>query len=309
MCFGGGGSQNQTTTTHFEPPEWTTSNPNGNWTDYVNRGSQIASLYGNNPHLIYGNDGQPMVAQMSNLQNQAANGFYGLASQGNPNDVLASGYLANMLNGGVQNIQPNNPYMGESPQFQAMLDAQNKDITDAYGRGTAAQTDAAAARSGAFGGSAYNEATQNNQKTLANAIAQNEATQRNQQFNNSANLAENQINRNWQGFENAANRNLQGIQQIGQMGNNDLARWNAVMGAGDLQQQTQQNNINAAQGLFNANVNWPMQMEQFYGDILQRASGQGGSSMSSTSLPGYSPVMNGLGLLGAGYGMFGGGGK
>lgn len=309
MCFGGGGSTNQTTTTHFEPPSWTDTNPNGNWTDYVNRGSQIAQQYGTNPNLIYGNQGQPMVAQMSDLQNKGANAFYGMASQGNPNDQLSSSYIANLLNGGQQNVQPANPYMGNSPQFENMLAAQDSDITNNFARGTAAQTDAAAARSGAMGGSAYNEMTQQNAKTLGNTIAQNDSTQRNNQFNQSANLAENQINRGWQGYENAANRGLQGIGLQNQMNQTDLQRWQAVMGAGDTQQQTQQNNINAAQNLFNQNVQWPIYAEQLYGDILQRASGQGGSSSTSVQLPGYNGLLSGLGAAGGLYSMFSGGGK
>lgn len=303
----GGGSNTTTQVSHFEPPPWVTNGPN-NWTDYVNRGGQIASNYATNPHLIYGNDGQPMVAQMSDLQNAAANGYYGLASavpmqaqqqtQQNANNAL-NGF---MYNGGINSSAfAANPYMGDNPHLQAMLDASNNDIITAYKNGTAAQTDAAMARQGAYGGSGYNELTALNNKGLAQALAQNEANVRGQNYYNSGQLAESGLNRATTAQEDQLNR---GLQSLGINNQNSAALMQAltgVMGAGDLQQQTQQNNINAAMNRFNANVQQPITAEDLYGSILQRASGQGGSN--SVSVPGQSPLMGLLGGALAGYGL------
>lgn len=310
----------------FEPPSYTTDGSLGagtTWQEFLQRGGQIANQYATNPHLVYGNDGQPMVAQMSNLQNAASNGIYGLASQGGQNEGLSNAYIASMLQGQQQNNQPGNPYLGatssyggNSPQFQAMLDASNQDITDAYNRGTAAQTDAAAARSGAYGGSAYNELKGAQAKQLGQMVAQNSNTLRNDQYNRSAQLeqadlgrnsglAQNQIQNAWQAFENAAGRNLQGIGLSQAQGNQDLQRWLSVMGAGDLQRQVQTENIAAAKDLFNQNVQQPLQALDIYRSILAAASGQGGSSTASQFGGGQSGLANGLGGLAALYGLFG----
>jgi hypothetical protein len=356
MCMSSTGTNNSVS--KFEPPGWTTDTPH-NWQDYVNRGGEIADTYATNPHLIYGNDGQPMVAQMSQLQNAAANGSYGQASavptvqnqqtQLNANDLL-NGF---MYNGGVntqgglganpyagsnpymQNDGSNaystaaNPYMGDNPYLQSVIDKTNQDTTNQFMRGTAAQTDSAAARSGAFGGSAYNELQSLNAGQLAQQLAGNESNIRMGNYNQSAqlgenainratqsreaqlgrgmealqgnqSLAENALNRNWQGQESAFGRGLQALginNQTQQLGNQ---LWQSVMGAGDLQQQTQQNNINAAMNLFNANVQQPISAEDLYGSILQRASGQGGTNTVST--PGQSPL---TGLLGGGLAAYG----
>jgi hypothetical protein len=77
------------------------------------------------------------------------------------------------------------------------------------------------------------------------------------------------------------------------------------MGAGNLQQQTQQNNINAAQNLFNQNVQLPISMEQFYGDILQQAGGMGRNATQTTTVPGQSPFANIMGGALIGNSLFG----
>jgi hypothetical protein len=113
------------------------------------RRSQISNVYGTSPHLIYGNDGQPLNAQMSQLQNTAGNGIYGLASQGGQNEGRSNAFLDKMLNGEFQNQQPNNPYLGtnssyggSSPSSTRWLTRRTRTSPTNYNRGTAAQTDA-----------------------------------------------------------------------------------------------------------------------------------------------------------------------
>src|SRR5581483_9329980 len=108
----------------------------------------------------------------------------------------------------------------------------------------------AAARAHAYGGTADTEMKGVLGKSLADSLAQNESNVRMGNYNQSANLSENALNRMWQGQESAFGRGLQalGLNNQGQQLQNQL--WQSVMGAGDLQQQTQQNNINAAMNLF-----------------------------------------------------------
>lgn len=327
MCMSSQGQNTSNTVSEFKPPSYTTDNslgPGTTWQEYLQRGGQIANKYATDPSLIYGNSAnQPMVAQMSQLQNAASNGIYGMASQGNPNDNLSSQYIQNLLNGGQQNQQPDNPYLGatssyggNSPQFESMLNASNKDITDNYMRGTAAAQSSAAAHSHAYGGSADTEMKGVLGKQLNDSIAQNTNQQRNAQYERSAGLeqqdygrnsglAQNSIQNAFNGYEGAANRGLQGIQLNNAMGNTDLQRWMGVMGSGDLQRQVQTENIGAARDLFNQNVQLPLQALDIYRTILGSASGQGGTSSSSQFGGGQSGLMNGLGGAAALYGLLG----
>jgi hypothetical protein len=327
MCMTSSGQNTSNSVSEFKPPSYTTDGslgPGTTWGEYLQRGGQIASRYGSDPSLIYGNSpNQPMVAQASPLQNAASNAMYGLASEGNPNDALSNGYISDMLSGKMQNNQPDNPYLGatssyggSSPQFESMLNASNKDITDSFMRGTAAAQSSAAAHAHAYGGSADTEMKGVLGKQLNDSIAQNSSAMRNDQYNRSAQLeqadflrnsglADGSINRAWQGYENAAGRGLQGIGLAQQAGTNDLARWNAVMGAGDLNRKIQTENIGAARDLFNSNVQLPLQALDIYRTILGAASGQGGTSSSSQFGGGSSGLMNGLGGVAALYGLLG----
>lgn len=61
-------------------------------------------------------------------------------------------------------------YLDNNPYLDQMFGTASQRVTDAYSRGTAAQTDAAFARSGAFGDSAYRDQTQANQRALGDSL-------------------------------------------------------------------------------------------------------------------------------------------
>lgn len=54
-----------------------------------------------------------------------------------------------------------NPYMGQNPQLQSMINQANTNLTNAYNTSVAPQLAAQFAQGGAFGGSAYNQQVQN----------------------------------------------------------------------------------------------------------------------------------------------------
>lgn len=305
MSGGGGESTN---VNEFKPPAWVTGGTGGahGWDDYVKRGGQIADIFATDPSKVYGNRGEPLVAQMSDLQNKAANGAYGQASVMQQYSTPLTQALANStLNAqitGAQAQNGRNQYAGDNPYLQALIDKSNADITSNFAKGTAAQTDAAAARSGAFGGSAYNEMTQDNAKTLADAIGSNTSNIRMQNYRDSAGLEENYLNRDMQAQESNFARQLQALGMNNQTQSLLSGLWSQVMGAGDLQRQVQSENINAARNLHDANVQAPINALNLYGSVLQRASGQGGTNTYTSSPSGQNPLM---GLLGGGLGAYG----
>lgn len=71
--------------------------------------------------------------------------------------------------GGLQNTAQTVSNL--DPASNPMWAVQAKNIGDQYAKYTAPQTNAAFARSGAFGGTAYNDAVQGNQKALGDSLA------------------------------------------------------------------------------------------------------------------------------------------
>lgn len=117
------------------------------------------------------------------MDNPYSNRISGAANaQGNPyaSGILATGGTANPYRAGFNEFAmggPSDPVYGRvlagargdylspesNPYLKATFGQAAKEVTDAYSRGTAAQTDAAAAQAGAFGSSGYGEQTALNQ--------------------------------------------------------------------------------------------------------------------------------------------------
>lgn len=62
-------------------------------------------------------------------------------------------------------------YLKGNPYLDEIWKGNSARITDAYSRGTAAQTDAAFSRAGAYGGTGYQEQVRNNQRALGDSLA------------------------------------------------------------------------------------------------------------------------------------------
>jgi hypothetical protein len=224
----------------------------------------------------------------------------GFALQGSPERSAGGAAIVNATQG---NMNPYatamNPYMGDNPYTQDMVKNSNDLIAQNFAKGTAAQTDASAASQKAYGGSAYNERTNDNNRTLGGLIGANTNNLLQQQFNNSQNLAENQLNRSTSAYDASQNRALQGAQVgIGQQGA-DLQALQANIQAAGIPMQYQQQLLNAAQNYYNQGQQAPFTMMDFLGNALTRASS--GYGTNTQTGPGQSP----LGLLGAGIGAYG----
>jgi len=102
----------------------------------------------------------------------------GAAGQGT-NQAAQAAQLQNVLNGGYSVNPSANPYMGQTtnvgqnqyagqnPYLGQMVNQAQQNIVDSYNKNTSPALAAQFASNGAFGGSAYNDAMQQSQNTLA----------------------------------------------------------------------------------------------------------------------------------------------
>lgn len=289
---GGGGTQ----TSRWEPPDYT-KQP---WQDYIARAGEMLAG-GLQPY------GGQTVANFSPMLGGGLQMLTDYAMQGTPERAAGGAAILNATQG---NMNPYatvaNPFMGGNPYLDQMINASNAKITDQYKRGVAAQTDAAAARAGAYGGSGYQEAVQHNQEQLLGSLANNTNSLLSNQYNQSANMAENALNRATGAYDNTMTRALQGA-QIGQGQQGlDLGAIQAMIQGGQIPMAYQQKILDAGQNYYNQQQQAPFTLMDFLGGALSRASG--GMGTQTNTVPGQS---NAMGLLGAvlggagGLGMFG----
>jgi hypothetical protein len=286
---GGGGSQ---TSNKWEP--WAPA-------------SQPLQDYMKSAQDLYNNKLSPYagqtVADFSPQLGGAIQQMNGFALQGSPERAAGGAAILNATQG---NMNPYatamNPYMGDNPYTQNMVKNSNDLISQNFAKGTQAQTDAAAAQSKAYGGSAYNERTNDNARTLGGLLSANTDNLLSQQFNNSQNLAENQLNRSTSAYDASQNRALQGAQVgIGQQGA-DLQALQANIQAAGIPMQYQQQLLNAAQNYFNQGQQLPYTQLDALGNALSRATG--GFGQGTQIGPGQNVGMGLLGLGMAGYGAY-----
>lgn len=261
MGKGSGSSPNTTTTTSTAPPAFT-------WPYYLqllNRGTALS----NQPYPFP--DFQ--VAGLNPLEQQ------GIGQQAG---------TARTLQGGVtpaaeQNLQStlSGKYLDPStnPWLQKTYDAAADAVTNQYQFATAPSEMSTAALSGAFGGSGDATARMENQFGLGR---------------NLSDLASNIYGQNYQ---NERQNQLGAMESLGGIESGILAPSQALLQAGGFQQAQQQQENNAAyQNQYNR-ANYPYQQLSFLSQLLQNASGGGGTSSSTGPNPNYqSPLQTGLGL-------------
>ncbi len=259
--------------------------------DYITQAQQLAAK-GKNPY-----EGQ-RVADLNPMFGGGLQMLTDYAMQGTPERAAGGAAVLNATQGNMNPYaQQMNPYMGENPYLQSMIGHSNDELTKAFAKGPAAQNDSAAAMSGAFGGSAYNERVQDNNKTLGGLISNNTNSLLKGQYDQSAGLAENALNRATGGYDNAQNRALTGA-SIGQGQQGlDLQAIMAMINGGQQGMGYQQNLLDAGRNIYDERQNMPFDMSQFLGGALGR--GMTGFGQQTTQGPGQSPLsqFGGLGLL------------
>ena len=188
MFGGGGGGGGGGNTNRFEPPLWTLNQ----FPDAV----QAATTLYTQPYQQYpgqriaapndlqmtgmqyaadlaGNTSPDMAAMRQNLQLTAAGGFE------NPYASLTTQVGDNpwQLAEAAPQIEINkyrdgyNPYGGFSPEYEAFKQNALNDVVGNYQRGTAAQTDSAFNRAGAFHGGGHDQQIASNEDALARNLA------------------------------------------------------------------------------------------------------------------------------------------
>ncbi len=271
MCLGGG---SQTSTNEFKPPAYTQDA----WKSYLSGAQQLAST----PLQQY--QGQ-VVAPLTGMTTGGLQQLTDFTQGGSPERTASGQAIVGAATGANAN-----PYIGNNPYLSQMIDTSNAKIADRYQSGTAAQNDAAHARSGTFGGSAWQQQTDRNQQDLAGALASNTNNLLGQNYNQSAQLAESGLNRSL----NAAQVG------IGQQGADQSAIL-AQIAAGQIPQQNYQQLLDAGKAYFSQGQQNPFTLQDFLGSALSRASGSGGTN--TYTQPGQSPITGLLGLGALGYGL------
>lgn len=135
-----GGSKTQTTTQQVVIPDEVKPLLN----DYLSRAQGLSQQPASNPMMQHG---------AANLWQQAGNAYRGT-------DAAMSGLLG---------VASGNGY-NANPYFDATVQKSMGDITRNYQDAIAPQTDANFARAGAFGGSAWQQANERNQRALGEAL-------------------------------------------------------------------------------------------------------------------------------------------
>jgi hypothetical protein len=213
MSFGGGGGGGSDQVAQFKPPDYTLSG----WQDYINNMTAITQ----NPYQPY------MGMTIAPINNMQALGMQQMANvAGNLPPDLAAARANNQITaqGGFENpystiqtengynpwqlaevapqIQVNkyrdgsNPYGGFSPEYQTFKQHALDDVTGAYQRGTAAQTDTSFNRAGAFGGGAHVAQVAANEDALARNLARQSSEMDFGQWDRSAGLYNTDFARN-----------------------------------------------------------------------------------------------------------------
>lgn len=197
-----------------------------------------------------------------------------------------------------------NPYSGFGPKFNQVLQSGQQDITNAYNQGTAADTTRLFNMSGAFGGSAHQNAMANNEAALAKQLGQYTAGMQNDQYNRSGQMAEADLARNSGAYQQERNRMMGAINQGNQQQDLGFQRANALIGVGDAYRSLNQDQLNQNYGDWTAAHNFPQSQLDYFTGLLSRAQG-GVAPNVATTQSGYqaSPFSQLLGAGALGYGL------
>ena len=205
------------------------------------------------------------------------------AARGQIEETLGGHYLDNAYN------RPNQFQGMDNPYFGSVLRQGQQNITDAYKQGTSADTTRLFNLSGAFGGSAHQNAVANNEAALARQLAQYTAGMQNDHYNRSGDMDESMLARGSQNFNAERGRMIGAVSQ----GQNEqglaMQRAGALRDYGDFTQKQNQQGLDFGYGQFQDAMNWPYKQFDFLTNLYGRA--QGGLAPNQTM---YSGAGNGV---------------
>lgn len=306
---GSGGGGTQSVTQEFKPPEWLVP--------YWKAGIESAGNIANRP---YEQSGLAQVAPWNDFMDHASKMVFDKAMYGTPmsnaaNSAFMNAAQGNYANPYAQNVSgiaagaAYNPYA--TNEYNAdMLKQIQEQMTGAYTQGAAADLNAAAARSGAYGGSAHELMQQKGLAGLEKQIgdASTRFLQGQQQFLSNAYNQDvaNQLQANAQagGFW---GQDVNNILQGGALGLQGANQYNQdlqqLMSAGNAQNQYFQKLLDQANNQWNTQQQYDANQWDYFMNNLGRASGVF-SGQTTTQPSAGNPWGNLAGLLGVGAGAY-----
>ncbi len=207
-----------------------------------------------------------------------------------------------------------NPYSGENPYMQSMINKSMGDITRNYSNVINPQLQAMDRASGAFGNSGIQSARDDSQRVLAEQLGNTANQYRFQDYGQQAQLAESGLSRN-AGLAAQQQQNMlgtYGLERANQMGalefapqlaESDYRDSQALLATGDIYRDQNQQQLNRQYDEWQQLQNYPYQQFDILGAAL--ANTVGGNASAITSAPNaYAPnstaSMLSAGLMGAG---------
>lgn len=305
------GGGNDSASQKFEPPEWTA--------DLYPQAMEAAMGLVNRPYTQYAG---MKVAPMNPWQHTAGQLTVDRALYGDPQTNQARQSLMNISGGGGQNpygdssnpfIGATNPYLDDKYLDQNIQNTA-QDMAGAHQIGTAAQTDALAARAGAYGGSAHVLKQSNDAANLAKQVGNMATSARSADIGRKTSAAATDLGRNTSAWGEDMGRragiwnsDINNIMQASGMSlpfsQNDQASYDALNKYGGQHQNYTQSLMNEQFGEFQRQQNFPLQNLELLFSALARGSGQYGTQFSQQ--PGQSGLANGIGGAAALYGLLG----
>lgn len=276
--MGGGGNTTSTGTTvsKSEPPAYIKPYS----IDLANRANALS----NRPYQQYTGE---QVAPLNARHNAGLNMISNRALNGDPSLSAATNQAQNTLNGNYlgKGAYANQMAGVDNPYLNQVINNTNADITRAFTNSTMPQTDASFARSGAFGGSAWQQANAENNRQMANEIAKNTSNLRMSDYQTQQQLAENLAQRQSQAYsqERANQMGMVGAGQ--QLSNQVYTDAQQLMGAGDVVRDYQQTLDNQAYQNFLNKQNWPLQNLDILANAIRTSMGGGGTTTTTGTMP------------------------
>jgi hypothetical protein len=270
---GGSGGGGSSTVARFEPPDYAQQG----WADYVNNLTAITQqTYQPYEGMTVAPINNAQAGGMQYMMDLAGNDSPDMAAAKAMNQITASGGYENpyatqqtenaynpwQLAEAAPQIQTNtyrdsyNPYGGFSPEYAQFKQNSLNDVVGAYQRGTAAQTDTAFNRPGAFAGGAHVAQIGANEDALARNLARQSSEMDFGQWDRSSGLYNQDIGRN-------ANLEQQAIGMVNDTRQADYARNSGIAEAAlNRGMQSQTNDLNRATSAWDAERNRQMSAYQ-----------------------------------------------
>lgn len=292
MSGGGGGSSNTTQTTKVEPPPQVAP--------YFAPFMQQASAVAMRPYESYG--GQ----RIADFTKDQLAGFDMTRQVAGQNQAALSGanqYLNSTLGGDYLGYTPGqaqagtNPLLGmNNPYLQSQIDAAQGDVVRNFNNSVANNTDAAFARAGAFGGSAWQQAQGENANQLSQNLGRIANDMRMADYGLQAQLGESDLNRQLQtqqfnmGLNDSAYqaeraRQMQAAGLIPGMAQAGYTNAQALLGIGDAIQGQNQGKLDMKYQDWINQQNYPNQQLDVMGNAIRTLMGGGGTTTATGPNP------------------------